>query len=42
MLIELCVGNYATFDGFVNEANDILKHKLHILKKYYINNVIKF
>jgi hypothetical protein len=33
MLVELCVGNYATFDGFVNEANGIFKHKLHILKK---------
>jgi hypothetical protein len=25
MLAELCVGNYATFDGLVNGANDILK-----------------
>jgi len=23
MLVELCVGNYATFDGFVNGINDI-------------------
>ncbi len=25
MLVELCVGNYATFDGLVNGANDIFK-----------------
>jgi hypothetical protein len=33
MLVELCVGNYTTFDDFVNEANGIFKHQLHILKK---------
>ncbi len=25
MLVELCVGNYATFDGFVNGADGIFK-----------------
>ncbi len=25
MLVELCVGNYATFDGLVNGANHIFK-----------------
>jgi hypothetical protein len=25
MLIKLCVGNYATFNGFVNEADGIFK-----------------
>jgi hypothetical protein len=25
MLVELCVGNYATFDGLMNGANDIFK-----------------
>jgi len=25
MLVELCVGNYATFDGLVNGVNDIFK-----------------
>jgi hypothetical protein len=25
MLVELCVGNYATFEGLVNGANDIFK-----------------
>ena len=25
MLVKLCVGNYATFNGFVNEANGIFK-----------------
>ncbi len=25
MLIKLCVGNYATFDGLVNGAKDIFK-----------------
>ncbi len=25
MLVELCVGNYATSDGFVNGDNDIFK-----------------
>jgi hypothetical protein len=33
MLVELCVGNYATFDGLVNEANSIFKHQQHIVKK---------
>jgi hypothetical protein len=26
MLIELCVGNYATFDGLVNGVDNILKN----------------
>jgi hypothetical protein len=25
MLVELCVGNYATFDGLVNGTDDIFK-----------------
>jgi hypothetical protein len=25
MLVELCVNNYATFDGLVNKVDDILK-----------------
>jgi hypothetical protein len=25
MLVELCIGNYVTSDGFVNEVDDILK-----------------
>jgi hypothetical protein len=33
MLVELCVSNYATFDGLVNGTNDILKHQQHIVKK---------
>jgi hypothetical protein len=27
MLVELCAGNYATSNVFVNGANDILKHQ---------------
>ncbi len=33
MLVELCVGNYVTFDGFVNGADGIFKHQQHIVKK---------
>jgi hypothetical protein len=32
MLVELCVSYYATFNGIVNGANDILKHQQHIVK----------
>jgi len=36
MLIELCVGNYATFDGLVNGANDILKTSITYCEKTII------
>ncbi len=31
MLVELCVGNYATFDGHVNGANGMFKTSTNIL-----------
>jgi len=36
MLIELCVGNYATFDGLVDGANDILKTSITYCEKTII------
>jgi hypothetical protein len=33
MLVDLCVGNYALFDGLVNGANDILKVSTTYCKK---------
>jgi hypothetical protein len=36
MLIELCVGNYAMYDDFVNGADDIFK----ISKTYYDKTII--
>jgi hypothetical protein len=36
MLIELCVGNYATFDGLVNGANGIFK----IVVSYHNKTII--
>jgi hypothetical protein len=36
MLVELCVGNYATFNGFVNGANDIFKASTTYCEKIII------
>jgi hypothetical protein len=36
MLIELCVGNYATFDGLVNGANGIFKTSISYHNKTII------
>ncbi len=33
MLVELCVSNYATFDGFVNAIDGIFKASNNILWK---------
>jgi hypothetical protein len=42
-LVGLCVGNYATFGGFVNGANDIFKASTNILwKNHYMDNVSEF
>jgi len=30
MSVELCVGDYATLDGLMNE---VLKHQQHVVKK---------
>jgi len=30
MLVELCVGNYATHDGFVNGANEIFQGSIKV------------
>jgi hypothetical protein len=43
MLFELCVGNYATFDGIVNAIDDIFETSTtYCEKNYYMNNVSKF
>jgi hypothetical protein len=36
MLVELCVGNYATSNGFVNGANDIFKTSTTYCEKIII------
>ncbi len=36
MLVELCVGNYATFDGLVNGADDIFKPSTTYCEKIII------
>jgi hypothetical protein len=36
MLVELCVGNYATFDGFVNGVNGIFKASTTYCEKIII------
>ncbi len=36
MLIELCVGNYATFDGLVNGADNIFKNYTRTYSKSYM------
>jgi hypothetical protein len=36
MLVELCVSNYATYDGFMNEVGDIFK----ALTTYYDKTII--
>jgi hypothetical protein len=36
MLVELCVDNYATYDGFVNGVDE----KFKIPKTYYDNTII--
>ncbi len=36
MLIELCSSNYATFNGFVNEANGIFKTSTKYCEKTII------
>jgi hypothetical protein len=33
MLVELCVNNYATYNGLVNGANGIFKASTIIVKK---------
>jgi hypothetical protein len=30
MLVELCVGNYATHDGFVNDVNEIFQGSIKV------------
>ncbi len=46
MLVELYVGNYPTFDGFVNGANGIFKtstshHNKTIIWIFFLNAKIK-
>jgi hypothetical protein len=36
MLVELCVGNYATFDGLVNGGNDIFNASITYCEKTII------
>jgi hypothetical protein len=36
MLVELCVGNYATFDGLVNGTDDIFKPSTTYCEKIII------
>ncbi len=36
MLVELCVGNYATYNGLVNGANDIFKASITYCEKTII------
>jgi hypothetical protein len=36
MLIELCVGNYATFDGLVNGIDNIFKNYTRTYSKSYM------
>jgi hypothetical protein len=43
MLVELGVGNYATFDAFVNGANGIFKASTTYCEKIFnMDNVSKF
>ncbi len=43
MLVELCVGNYVTFDGLVNAIDGIFKASTtYCEKNHYMNNVSKF
>jgi hypothetical protein len=43
MLVELCVGNYATFDGLVNGVDDILiTSTTYCEKNHYMDNVSQF
>jgi len=42
MLIELRISNYATFNGFVNEANGILKTSTKYCENHYMGNVSEF
>jgi len=39
MLVELCVGNYVTFDGLVNGVDDILKTSTTYCEKTVISNI---
>jgi hypothetical protein len=42
-LVELCVGNYATFDGIMNAIDGILKSSTtYCEKNHYMDNVSKF
>ncbi len=36
MLVELCVGNYETFDGLVNGANVIFEEFTEIISKSFV------
>jgi hypothetical protein len=36
MLVELCVGNYATFDGLVSGVDDIFKRSTTYCEKTII------
>jgi hypothetical protein len=36
MLVELCVGNYETFDGLVNGANVIFEDCIEIISKSFV------
>ncbi len=42
MLIELRISNYATFNGFVNEANGIFKTSTKYCEKTIIWVMFKF
>jgi hypothetical protein len=35
ILVEICVGKYATFNGLVNGANDIFKTSITLDIKYF-------
>jgi hypothetical protein len=43
MLVELCVGNYAIYDGIVNGVDDIFKASTtYCDKNHHMDNVSKF
>ncbi len=43
MLVELCVGNYVTYDGLMNEVNDIFKASTtYCDKNHHMDKISKF